>query len=84
MGDGLRDLSVDSKIEPFSLKNSILPINDWALVKNGNLIPNLSGDKSTLHFKIPLMLRSIGAWFERDREDKEYRVIPLGIFAGIN
>ena len=48
------------------INRTIQTLNNWEKVENGQLVPkssiNISGDKkSYLHFKIPLMLRTIGA-----------------------
>jgi hypothetical protein len=55
------------KSDPFSLKNTMQNINNWDVVENGVLLPvetekkERDNNTTSTHFKIPLMLRSIGA-----------------------
>lgn len=71
-------------------------LNNWDVVENGVLKPQPSlsnltkGETNYSHFKIPLMLRSIGSCifkfnilgYEQEYEEEEYKLIPLGIFKG--
>jgi hypothetical protein len=87
----LPKLDVRKEIDLFTPKDSLNLINNWDVVENGKLRPKQSkNDTGLLHFKIPLMLRTIGACnfnflilgYEEGKEENEYRLIPLGIFKG--